>query len=394
MGLPTSLVPSMALSCPPKIARATPAKLWWEANDVALQVCTLAGGPSMASPLAATCKALHKAVVDAWGELAARFPQRIFVAGGLDASFNPVSTVWRLEPPSRVWDLLPSLSAPCAGPTAVLVQGQLYVLGGELAGDAVKDVQRYDANTGSWQMLPPMQEGRSRAAAVALGSYIYVLGGFDGLRALQSAERYNLRTNTWETLPPMHRPRYACSAAAQPLGCVLAFGGELTDAGVAASMERFDPNKNAWELLPPVVRTPACGAAIALTGSGRTAFTMGGLGLSGQALPSAEWLFLGPTLAAPTPALGEKEDPEANRLTGTATRVQAPAWTSLPAMETPRHLASASGFGSGVVAVGGKGPTFEVVADVEVFDPVTNTWDRLPALPCARFRAAVVSGRV
>lgn len=403
MGLPTSPMRTSSASMPcPKLAGAAPAKLWCEVEDVALRVCTLVGGPSAARHLAATCRVLHVSVADAWQELLLCFPRRLFVAGGLDSSFNPVQTVWWLDPSVGVWETLPPLPSPRAAPAAVLVQGQFFVLGGELDGDAISDVQRYDADSNCWQTLPPMSEGRIRPAVVASGPYIYVLGGLDSLRVLTSAERYDLRTGAWETLPPMRKPRYACAAAAQPLGRVLAFGGELTAQGCAASMECFDPSTHAWELLPPVVRTPACGAAMALAGAGKTAtaFAMGGLGLSGQALPAAEWLCLGPVLAAAAAAAAaaplpceKKEDAEAHRLMAAMARVQTPTWSPLPMMPTPRHLANATGFGGGVVVVGGKGPTFEVADVVEAFDPVMNTWDSLPALPSPRFRVAVVSGR-
>lgn len=186
----------------------------------------------------------------------------------------------------------------------------------------------------------------------------------------------------------MHCPRYACAGAAHPRGCVVAFGGELTDAGLSASMERYNPEISAWELLP-AVRAPSCGSVMALTAAGRTAFTVGGLGLSGQALPVAEQLALGPALAA-----AAQKANEGRRDDGQASQIQLPNWGPVPPMQTPRHLASAAGFGSGVVVVGGKGPTFEAVNNVEVFDPDTMAWESLPPLPSPRLRAAVVSGRL
>mmetsp|Transcript_35344 Transcript_35344/g.101636 ORF Transcript_35344/g.101636 Transcript_35344/m.101636 type:complete len:397 (-) Transcript_35344:185-1375(-) len=357
-------------------------KLWCEAQNFALLVCTFGGGPHVARSLAASCKAFHQSVNEAWGDLTIRFPTRLYVVGGLNNSFREVDTAWRLDPAHGVWEALPNLAQAAAGSGAAVACGRLYIFGGELSGNALRDVQCFDPVVGSWETLPPMIHGRIRPAAVFCGGYIYVLGGLDGARALCAAERYNPATNTWEELPPMHRPRYAGAATALPRGSVIAFAGELTEAGLAASIEVFDPEANAWELLP-AVRTPSCGAAVALVGGGRTAFQLGGLGLSGQALPAAEQLNLGPALACASVG-GSAE---------MGHRFQPPNWGPVPPMLTPRHLASAAGFGSGAAVVGGKGPTFEAVNNVEIYDPEARTWQALAPLPSPRLRAAVVSGR-
>lgn len=301
------------------------------------------------------------------------FPYRLYVVGGLDSTFQPVSTAWRLDPGHGKWEELPSMASPRAGPIALAAQGCLYVLGGEFCGDALRDVQRFDPSVGEWEDVAPMLEGRIRGAAVAVGGYLYVFGGQDGLKSVNTAERYDPRSNTWTALPPMHRQRYASAAAVTPEGCIVVFGGELTDEGCAASTERFDPKTEVWELLPSV-RTPPCGSAVAITASGDRAFTVGGLGLSGQALPVAEQLPLGAALE------------------GAETARFAPAWAPMPPMLLPRHLASVAGFGTGAVVVGGKGPTFEAVSNVELYDADANTWEVLAPLPDPRLRAAVVAG--
>lgn len=339
-------------------------KLWWEAHHLALPVCTLAGGPPVARHLAAASRALRNAVSEAWGDLARRFPCRLYVIGGIDQGFHLVDTVERYDPLAGAWEALPRMDGPRAGPAAAVLAGRLYVLGGEARGHALRDAQRFDPWTGVWEALPPMQTGRIRAAAVVCGGFLYVLGGLDGSRPLRSVERYDPRKRIWEMLAPMNRPRYACAATVQD-GCIYAFGGELTDAGMLASAECFNPQKDCgtWELLP-AVRAPNCGASIAV--SGFQAFTLGGLGLSGQALSMAERLVFNHS--------------------------EAPLWEPMPPMPTARHLASAAAFRGGVVVVGGKGPSFDAVRSVELFHPSTKSWEVLPPLPSPRLRAAVAGG--
>jgi len=361
-------------------------KLWCQAQGFALLVCTLAGGMHVAPRLAAVCKVVAQAVDEAWADLQRRFPRRIYVAGGLNSDFAEVDTVWRMDPMENRWEELAPLGFRTAGPAVAFVEGKLYVLGGERAGHALRDVERYDPATNSWEAVPPMPTGRIRAGAVACGGFLYVVGGLDGSRPLRTVERFDPRTGAWESLPPMHRPRYACALAVQPGNRLLAFGGELTDAGLAASIEIYDSEACAWDLLQ-AVRAPSCGAAVALTASGRTAFTFGGLGLSGQALPLAEFLPLGQALTTAAAATPEHEKNALGRT------FVPPAWNQAPPMPTPRHLIAVAGFGSGAVAIGGKGPIFEAVVNAEIFRPETGAWQQLTGLPEARLRAGVVAGR-
>merc|ERR1719215_1458108 len=198
---------------------------------------------------------------------------------------------------------------------------------------------------------------------------------------MNSAERFNMRTGAWEALPAMHRPRYACAASVRPGGRILAFGGELTEQGAAASMELFDPRTGVWHLLP-AVRTPTCGAAIAVMGAGRAALSVGGLGLSGQALPVSEWMDLGSALDR----AGVDEE------SGTIS-FPPPAWHNIPPMPAAKHLAAAVGFGTGVAVVGGKGSSFEASTDADVYHVEKGTWEVLPSLPSPRLRVAVAGGR-
>jgi len=346
-------------------------KCWWEAHHLALPICTLAGGPPVARHLAAASRALHNAVTEAWEDLTRRFPCRLYVCGGIDDGYHLVDTVERFDPRLGTWEELPSLAIARAGPAACVLAGRLYVLGGEARGAALKDVQRFDPWMDRWEAVPDMHVGRIRAATAILDGCLYVLGGLDGAKPLSAVERYDPRKQLWEVLAPMEKPRYACAAIVKD-GKIYAFGGELTDAGVQASVERYDPEAETWELLS-TVRPPCCGAAVVV--SANQAFALGGLGLSGQALGVAERL----------PLHGATEDETAE---------QVPHWAPLPPMPTPRHLASAAPFRSGVVVVGGKGPTFEAVGNVELYDPMSMAWEVLPPLPKPRLRAAVAGGRL
>lgn len=304
----------------------------------------------------------------------------LYVIGGLDRGFKAVDTAERYDSETRTWEKLPPLSGPRAGSCAVALDNHVYAIGGEYLGDALRVAERYDTQAGLWEVLPDLSDGRIRAAAVACEGFIYVIGGLDGTRALSSVDRFNPVTQRWEAVAEMQRARYACSAAVQE-GRICVLGGELTETGMVTSAEVFDPKVGSWELLP-AVRNPFCGSALSLTSTADnlTAFTIGGIGLSGQATNAGYSMSMSGIFGLFGDDLESSFD--------------VPEWSSLPAMPTHRHLTSVTQFCGGAVAVGGKCHTFEACSNVEIFRPEQWRWEVLPPLPSPRIRAAVTAGSV
>lgn len=391
MGVPSSPARAVAPStCPDlemreqvtsktatKQLQAWPLTNWFDAQHLTLLICGFAGGLPMARHLASASRAFHKGVSQTWEGLIRCFPCRIYVVGGLDKDYRPVSTAERFDPRTGSWESLPQLKIPRAGPCAMVASGRLYILGGEFEGEALSDAQRFDPSLSRWEMLPAMHVGRIRAGAVFCGRYLYVFGGLDGSRPLCSAERYDPSSRKWELLPPMHCPRYACVAAVHAHR-IFVFGGNISDGAMTSSIECYDPETRRWEMLS-AVQAPCCGAAVAIVDEGRAAFSVGGLGLSGQALGISKRLSLDSIL------MSSNDNTRPNF---------APSWGPLPPMPTPRHLVSLANFYGGAVAVGGKGAGFEASRSVELFNPDAWAWEELAPLPNPRIRAAVVSGRL
>jgi len=328
-----------------------------------------AGGPPAARHLAAASRAFHHAVFECWEDLARWYPSRLYVVAGIDEAYRIIDAVERYDPMLGFWERLPPLSSPRSGASAATLAGRLYVLGGEACGRALRDAQRFDPWTNTWEQLPPMTTGRIRAATCIWDGYLYVIGGLDGARPLKAVERYDPRSRKWELLAPMQLARYACAATVLD-GFLYAFGGGLAGTGSAATVERFSLDSGFWELMQSV-RGPCCGASVAI--SSGAVFTLGGLGLSGQALAIAEQLNLDQLVSS---------------------RPGVVAWKPLPPMPTARHLATTASFQNCIAVVGGKGATFDAVRNVEVFDPDMWLWQKLPSLPKPRLRAAVAGGHL
>jgi len=147
-----------------------------------------------------------------------------------------------------------------------------------------------------------------------------------------------------------------------------------------ATAEVYCPMAERWRLLTGLPAL-ACGSVMTVGAAGQAAYFLGGLGLSGQALPAARLLPLQRLLMlGGGEAGGEPEEPA--------------LWSVLPPMPTPRHLISAASFGGCALAVGGKNSKFEPSKSVELFDPEVGAWQVLPSLPSARLRAAVAGGHL
>ena len=72
-----------------------------------------------------------------------------------------------------------------SGINAVVVEGKIYVLGGEarlapgLAGRYVKSIEAYNPKTDRWQQLPDMPMFKFWFSIVAVNNEIYTIGGIN-----------------------------------------------------------------------------------------------------------------------------------------------------------------------------------------------------------------------
>ena len=129
-----------------------------------------------------------------------------------------------------------SLPVACGSHTATVVDGKIYVLGGEITGSDGKFVPTdrvdvYDPAADSWQQMAAMPTARSSHAAAVLDGKIYVTGGnLNGhrpgvvLEYSDALEAYDPVTNTWTTLASLSEYR-ASHASTVVNGKLYVFGG-------------------------------------------------------------------------------------------------------------------------------------------------------------------------
>lgn len=90
-------------------------------------------------------------------------------------------------------------------PSALVVDDEMYVLGGYDGNDTLRSVECYSFTTLEWTQVTPMCTPRSNAGACVFNNKIYLVGGWDGI-SLNSVECFDIATQVWQRMPSLPRP--------------------------------------------------------------------------------------------------------------------------------------------------------------------------------------------
>lgn len=192
----------------------------------------------------------------------------IYVVGGMNGLGITLASVIAYRPASDSWRDVAPLPKPIHHPGVASVRGRLYVLGGfnlvTPAFIALGDVYEYDPATDSWRARASMPAGRQRgAAAVAvIDGRIYVAGGQRSLQATKELDVYDPATDQWTTLPDMPTAREHVAGAALD-GRFYAIGGRSGE--LHGEVERYDPATQQWTARA-ALPTPRGGGAAGVVG--------------------------------------------------------------------------------------------------------------------------------
>jgi N-acetylneuraminic acid mutarotase len=256
----------------------------------------------------------------------------------------------------------------------------------------------------SWGTLPSAGLARSEVGAARVGGSIYVVGGFErGCSCTTAAvERYDIRARRWRRVRDMpialnHSTAVAYRGALYVQG---GYTGSLTHpTGV---LLRYDPARDRWRRLAPA---PTVRAAHAAGVIGNRLYVAGGVDASGRSVRSLELYDFGRRRWRRGPS---SPAPARNHLTGVASdgrfyvlggrdsvNYRAAArydptrrrWQRLPSLRVARGgIASARLSDGRIVVFGGERlePGGTTISEVELFDPHTRRWRRLPDMRTPR----------
>lgn len=215
----------------------------------------------------------------------------IYFVGGLRGAYPGAasSDVYAYHTRTNTWTTLPSLPMPMSAGSAVLLDGQLHYMGGNI-GEArstdenlhlVLDLTALAAGgSATWQTAAPLPDIRDHASAVVLNNQIYLLGGeigHDTLHQQQTAcYRYDPLDDSWSRIADLPIPRsHSESSTFVYDGKIIIGGGQVDDFEVTNTVMEYDPATDRWTLLPSLPY--ALGGTI-LQPLGNQLFLTGGLG--------------------------------------------------------------------------------------------------------------------
>ncbi|XP_045169346.2 uncharacterized protein LOC123532063 [Mercenaria mercenaria] len=200
-------------------------------------------------------------------------PQVIMVVGGVSAydndSYNDCvnNCVQQFDPDLNTWSLRSRLPVPVHYSGVALLDGCLYVIGGQLPKDhgfvPIKDCYRYDVVNDKWERTASLRTARCRHATVTLNRTIYVIGGEDCIgMSCKTMETYDPISNSWGFAGPMHEARVGAAAAAHR-GRLFVAGGmmDVDEKLTLNTMEVYDPRTHEWTFRYPLP-VAVCGSSM------------------------------------------------------------------------------------------------------------------------------------
>lgn len=173
------------------------------------------------------------------------------VAGLVNSKVGEVANGYVYDPAGRTWRPIADLPKPMEAPTAVFLNGTLYVIGGwdirhgQFAG-GFGSVYAYNPATNTWSQRADLPEQVGAARAVALGGRIYVIGGSpDGVVTSSAVFSYDPTRNTWTQVADYPVP-VAAGACAAINGQIVCAGGFSDGELATRSTYRYNPGTDSW----------------------------------------------------------------------------------------------------------------------------------------------------
>ena len=78
------------------------------------------------------------------------------------------------------WRSIPPMSGPRRGACSVIIDNEMWVMGGEDGENYLATVEVYSPKTNSWRSCTPMSQRRFAAVAGVVGGRVVVAGGWSG----------------------------------------------------------------------------------------------------------------------------------------------------------------------------------------------------------------------
>jgi N-acetylneuraminic acid mutarotase len=248
------------------------------------------------------------------------------------------------------------------------LDGEIYVVGGYTP-QATDSVRAYDPTTMMWRDAPDFPGPLNHGNVASANGKLYVLGFFiGGDQTTASAQSYSFDGTSWVEVEPLPVDTQRAAACVAALGnAIYVFGGRHASRSVATASV-YDAVDDSWTPLPdmPAPREHCVAGAIA-----------GKIYIAG----------------------GRKDTIDGVEATTLEFDPENPGYVQKAPITTPRGGIAGAVLGEKLFVFGGEGNDDEqsgVFAEIESYDPATDTWEAYPPMDVPRhgMGAAEVGGRI
>lgn len=191
---------------------------------------------------------------------------RVHLLGGFDLATNvPSDRVHVYTPATRTWTAATPLPAPRGGHAAVVLAGEIHVLGGGNDRTTLADHDVFDPRSNTWTARAALPRAEGSPAAVVHAGKIWAIGGRSGPADFGTVDIYDPDTDTWSAGPPID-PRGTAGALVH-CAAIHVFGGESQARHASlAEVLRLDPATTTWQPAPAMPTARNFARAVALHG--------------------------------------------------------------------------------------------------------------------------------
>lgn len=224
------------------------------------------------------------------GVMAAAIGDAIYVIGGgfkkPDGKFKFLTAVEVYFPEEDRWETAPDLLQPHDYPASAILGGKIYIIGGHhpnateggpQTDPAFSFSERWSPGMPGWEEIAPMPTPRFAASAVVMNGQLSVLGGVaftpQGFNEYDRIETFDAERGKWMvnplTLPWPSAGQGACMVNDR----LYLFGGFRGEGGIGAHGGAFDPASKTWSELPAM---PEPRAAMGVAVVDQTIYLLGG----------------------------------------------------------------------------------------------------------------------
>ncbi len=168
------------------------------------------------------------------------FQNKIYIIGGRDDD-DVSNDVYVYDPVQNSWDEVQELRKEREGHSAAIVNGHIYVFGGQDEDHYIVDkVEWYDKTKNKWmEDMNAMVQPRVAAMALSINDMLYMFGGYYfGLTNTFMKAKHKNKGLEWSSGPSLPEPR-AYGVAIQKQDSIFLVGGEISS-GITASVEVYD----------------------------------------------------------------------------------------------------------------------------------------------------------